>query len=98
LPRVFFTTRKRAFWPRLLRSSPSWATVSPRYSVSTAPCELWNSSLSSVTAAALSGLAMGLLPTVNAGEVQESHGQGGGEKKKPRRGRTGDRKSTRLNS
>src|SRR5690606_27892708 len=65
--RVFFATRERAFWPGLRRSWVSCATVSPRYSFSTAPLELWNSSLSSATAAALSGLGMGLLPTVNTG-------------------------------
>src|SRR5690606_5676170 len=52
--------------PRDLHSFPTrrssdlltCATVSPRYSVRTAPFELWNSSLSSAIAASLSALAM----------------------------------------
>jgi hypothetical protein len=39
----------------------SWATVRPRYSVSTAPAEVWKRSVSSATAATFSALAMGLL-------------------------------------
>ena len=56
--------RRYVFAPRDRRSSLSCATVSPRYSVSTAAVELRNSSVSSATAAALSGLAIrgGLLP------------------------------------
>ena len=48
--------------PRARRSSLSWATVSPRYSVSTAAFEPRNRSVSSATAAALLRFAMGLLP------------------------------------
>src|SRR5215213_7488999 len=62
--RVFFTTAYVACSLMVWRSLVSWATVSPRYSVSTAALELWNFSVSSATAAALSGLAMGLLPRV----------------------------------
>src|SRR5919107_2825410 len=62
--RVFFTTAYVACSLMFWRSLVSWATVSPRYSVSTAALELWNFSVSSATAAALSGLAMGLLPRV----------------------------------
>src|SRR5690625_102894 len=66
LVRVFFTMRNRAVWPRPRRSSLSAATESPRYSVSTAPLDSRNSSVSSATASALSGLAMGLLPTLSS--------------------------------
>src|SRR5919112_3117885 len=62
--RVFFTTAYVACSLMFWRSLVSWATVSPRYSVSTTAPELWNFSVSSATAAALSGLAMGLLPRV----------------------------------
>src|SRR5581483_3405449 len=58
---VFFTTVNVALSPSEPRSSASWATVRPRYSVSTAPSELWNRSASSATAVTLSALAMGLL-------------------------------------
>ncbi len=58
---VFFTTANVAWSPSDLRSSASWATVSPRYSVSTAPGEPLNRSVSSVTAATFSALAMCLL-------------------------------------
>ena len=58
---VFFTTVNVALSPSDLRSSASWATVSPRYSVSTAPDESLNRSVSSVTAATFSALAMCLL-------------------------------------
>jgi hypothetical protein len=61
---VFFTTVNVAFSPSDWRSSPSWATVRPRYSVSTAPDEAWNRSVSSATAATLSALAMGILLSV----------------------------------
>src|SRR5712691_5577305 len=64
LVRVFFTTANVAFPPRDLRSSASWATVSPRYSVSTAPDESLNRSVSSATAATFSALAMCLLSIV----------------------------------
>ena len=60
LVRVFFTTVNVALSPSDWRSSPSWATVRPRYSVSTAPAEVWNRSVSSATAATFSALAMGL--------------------------------------
>src|SRR5690606_2017145 len=62
LVRVFLTTRYDAFSPSARRSSASCATVSPRYSVSTAASDSRNASVSSATAAALSDLSMGLLP------------------------------------
>src|SRR6185437_5815745 len=37
--RVFLTTENDASWPSASRSALTWATVSPRYSVSTAPDE-----------------------------------------------------------
>src|SRR5262249_11949573 len=61
LVRVFFTTVNVALSPSDRRSSASWATVSPRYSVSTAPDESLNRSVSSATAATFSALAMCLL-------------------------------------
>src|SRR5580693_4061474 len=65
---VFFTTVKVALSPSEPRSSASWATVRPRYSVSTAPSELWNRSASSATAVTLSALAMVLLSSSVAGQ------------------------------
>ena len=47
LVRVFFTTANVAWSPSDRRSSASWATVSPRYSVRTAPDEPLNRSVSS---------------------------------------------------
>src|SRR5689334_15921561 len=61
LVRVFLTTANVAWSPSDLRSSASWATVSPRYSVSTAPDESLNRSVSSATAVTFSALAMCLL-------------------------------------
>src|SRR5690606_30530883 len=54
----FFTTAYWAFSPSERRSCLSWATVRPRYSVSTAALELRNWSVNAATAAALSGLAL----------------------------------------
>ena len=62
--RVFFTTAYVVVWPRLPRNCLSCETVSPRYSVSTVADELRNNSEISVTAACLSGRAMGFLPAV----------------------------------
>ena len=58
---VFFTTWYVVPPPRAARRSASWLTVRPRYSVSTAPSEVWKRSVSSATALTLSSLAMGLL-------------------------------------
>src|SRR3712207_7894868 len=55
--------------PRARRSCVSWATVSPRYSVSTAAEEFWNASVISATAVALSDLATVLL----SGRRSEEH-------------------------
>ena len=70
---VFFTTANVACSPSDLRSSPSWATERPRYSVSTAPDELWKRSVRSATAATLSALAMGL-PLLPVGPVWRGTG------------------------
>jgi hypothetical protein len=59
---VFLTTAYWAFPPRLLRSWVSCDTVRPRYSVRTAALDVRNLSESSATVAALSALAMALLP------------------------------------
>src|SRR5688500_3132240 len=73
---VFFTTAYDVSAPRDRRSSLSWATVSPRYSVRTAAVELRNSSVSSATAAALSGLAMGGRPP-SVGSCRKGPGRAG---------------------
>src|SRR6201999_3155887 len=57
---VFFTTENVAWSPSDWRSSPSCATVRQRYSVSTAPFELWNRAVSSATAVTFSALPTGL--------------------------------------
>src|SRR3954465_1038700 len=57
-----FLTPAYVAWPASeRRSSLSCATVSPRYSVSTAADDSRNDSVSSATAAALSGPAIGFL-------------------------------------
>ncbi len=61
--RVFLTTAYVACPPMLFRSWVSCDTVRPRYSVRTAAFEVRNLSEISATAAALSGLAMALLPS-----------------------------------
>src|SRR5690606_2536359 len=61
---VFFTTAKVALPRSAVRSSLSCATVSPRYSVSTAAFDSRKRSAILATAAALSGLAMAILPVV----------------------------------
>src|SRR5690349_1871711 len=71
--RVFFTTAYVACSLIERRSLVSWATVSPRYSVSTAAWDSRNFSVSSATAAALSGLAMGLLPRVKRRRLGPAH-------------------------
>ena len=58
---VFFTTAYVALPPRERRSSLSWATVRPRYSVRTAALEERNSSVISSTAVDLGFRAMILL-------------------------------------
>ncbi len=57
---VFFTTAYWAFSPSERRRFFTCFTVRPRYSVSTAAFEARNLSVISATAAALSGLAIGL--------------------------------------
>src|SRR5215472_15044411 len=64
---VFFTTANVASLPSAWRSALNCATVSPRYSVRTAPDELWNRSVSSATVASFTALAMGILPPLGAG-------------------------------
>src|SRR6516165_1853128 len=59
---VFFTTANVALPLSEPRSSDIWATVSPRYSVSTAPLESRNLPVSSSTMAVFSAFAMSLLP------------------------------------
>src|SRR3954471_5173759 len=61
---VFLTTAYVALPASERRSSLSCATDNPRYSVSTAADDSRNDSVSSATAAALSGLAIGLLSQV----------------------------------
>ncbi len=80
---VFLTTANVAFPSSDLRSSASWVTVSPRYSVSSAPDDSWNRSVSSATAATLSALAMGL-PSFRDGRPGISGvGEGGPHAKRP---------------
>src|SRR3954451_11258960 len=62
--RVFLTTAYLLPSPRERRSWVSWATVSPRYSVSTAALDFWNRSVISSITAALACVGMGLLSSV----------------------------------
>src|SRR3954452_10015022 len=62
--RVFLTTAYVLPAPRERRSSVSCATVSPRYSVSTAALEFWNRSVISSITAAFACVGMGLLSSV----------------------------------
>ena len=83
---VFFTTANVAASPRVPRSSRSCATLRPRYSVSTAPAEFWNRSVSSATAATFSAFAMGLL----------SRSGRPGKEERPGRGRSGAQPSSAM--
>src|SRR5215213_9637247 len=94
--RVFFTTAYVACSLMAWRSLVSWATVSPRYSVSTAALELWNFSVSSATAAALSGLAMGLLPRSGRGLDVDRWPGGPADDERPGARRTGRGPGERL--
>src|SRR3954452_22594358 len=62
--RVFLTTAYVLPAPRERRSSVSCATVSPRYSVSTAALEFWNRWLISSITAAFACVGMGLLSSI----------------------------------
>src|SRR3954452_11920069 len=62
--RVFLTTAYVLPAPRERRSSVSCATVSPRYSVSTAALDFWNRSVISSITAAFACVGMGLLSSV----------------------------------
>src|SRR4051794_18177742 len=88
--RVFLTTAYVACPPMLLRSWVSCDTVRPRYSVRTAALEFRNLSESSATAAALSGLAMALLPPFVVPVAK-----GPGQSERPGAGARGVRKPTR---
>src|SRR3982751_2043003 len=82
--RVFLTTAYVACPPMLLRSWVSCDTVRPRYSVRTAALEFRNLSESSATAAALSGLAISLLPPFVVPVAERTRAE-----RTPRRRRTG---------
>src|SRR3954452_11395919 len=89
--RVFLTTAYVLPSPRERRSWVSWATVSPRYSVSTAALEFWNRSVISSITAAFACVGMGLLSSVGrppAGARRRTI-NGPGDEERPGAGRTG---------